>query len=48
MKIVEIYFSDLKPEAQKRVMEAAGMSDESDGNFEIAPLAILEYEIEAE
>jgi hypothetical protein len=43
---VEIYFDDLTPEAQARVMEAMEIVDPSEGNFEISPLAILEFEVE--
>ena len=46
MNQVEIYFHDLTPVAQQRVLPAARMSDASDGNFENSPLAILDYEVE--
>jgi len=46
MNQVEIYFHDLTPAAQQRVLHAAGMNDSSEGNFEFAPLAILDYEVE--
>jgi hypothetical protein len=42
--MVEIYFKDLIPEKQIEVLELYGYKHESDGNFEIMPLAILEYE----
>lgn len=46
MNQVEIYFHDLTPVAQQRVLHAAGMKDSSEGNFELSPLAILDYEVE--
>ena len=39
-------FHDLTPVAQQRVLHAAGMKDSSEGNFELSPLAILDYEVE--
>jgi hypothetical protein len=47
MSQVEIYFNDLTPEAKKKVMDAMGITDEKEGNFEVAPLAILDYEQES-
>ncbi len=46
MKTVEIYFSDLREEKQKEILEACNMQDESDGNFENSPLAF--YDVEEE
>ena len=34
LNTVEIYFKDLTPDAQKRVMEAMEIIDPSEGNFE--------------
>ena len=42
MKTVEIYFSDLTEEKQKEVLETMNMKDESEGNFEISPLAMID------
>lgn len=42
----EIYFDDLTEKAQRGVMDAMEILDRSLGNFEIAPLAILEFEVE--
>lgn len=41
---VEIYLKDLLPEAQRRVLLAAGAT--ADDNWELSPIAILDYEIE--
>ena len=46
MRSTKIYFNDLNPEAQKRVLEFYGMKDESEGNWEVEPLAILDVEDE--
>jgi len=48
MNTVEIYFSDLVKEAQDEVLFAAEMKSADEGNFEIAPLAIIEFETEEE
>lgn len=48
MNQVSIYFSDLTAEAQARVMEGMGISAPNEGNFEIAPLAILDFEEQLE
>ena len=41
---IEIMFDDLTEEAQKEVLNLYGLDSESDGNFEIFPLFILECE----
>ena len=46
MNTVNIYFDDLTPAAQQEVMDAMEITDRSDGNFELAPLAILDFEPE--
>lgn len=46
MNQVEIYFHDLTPVAQQKLLHAAGMKDSSEGNFELSPLAIIDYEKE--
>jgi len=46
MNQVEIYFHDLTPVAQQRVLHAAGLKNASEGNLELSPLAILDYEKE--
>jgi hypothetical protein len=46
MNTVDIYFDDLTEEAQQRVMEAMGIEDYSEGNFELGPFFILEFEPE--
>jgi hypothetical protein len=42
MTTVEIYLHDLTPEKQKEILEASGCGP--DDNWEICPLAIVEYE----
>jgi len=48
MNTVEIFFNDLTEEAKLKVMDAMGIIHYSEGNFEIAPLTILEFEIQDE
>lgn len=45
MKSVEIYFTDLTEEAQKKVLEAAGISDPKEANWDIPtfPIAIIDF-----
>ncbi len=45
-KTLDIYFYDLCIESQNEVLEFYGMTDASEGNFEISPLAILEVELD--
>jgi len=42
MSTVEIYLSDLSEEKQQEVLEASGTTE--DDNWEISPIAILEYD----
>ena len=44
--MLEIYFSDLKKEAQKEVLDLYGLKSEKDGNFETCPLFVLDCEEE--
>ena len=46
MVTVEIYFKDLTPEAQERLLEAF-KTTEQDENWEVFPLAIIEREEES-
>ena len=41
MSQVDIYFSDLNPEAQQRVLSAAGYKDPKEGNWDVLPLTQL-------
>ena len=45
---LEIFFSDLNPAAQQRVLDFYGYSDPKDGNFDldIEPLCVLESDLE--
>lgn len=40
----DIYFRDLAPEAQKAFLEAAGLSDTKEGNYDVFPIATVELE----
>ena len=40
-KDVEIYFSDLNPNAQKELLEAFGIQSECEANWDIFPIATL-------
>lgn len=46
MNEVEIYFSDLTAEKQKELLEAAGISDPKEANWDmdIVPIAIVNLE----
>lgn len=46
MRNLEIYFSDLTPEAQERALAAAGIKDASDANWDCFPIATLDFEEE--
>ena len=48
MRNLEIYFSDLTPEAQERALAAAGIENASDANWDIFPIATIEFEEEVE
>lgn len=39
----EIMFDDLKPEAQKEFLKYMGIKDPSEGNYEIVPIAEIDY-----
>jgi len=41
METFEIMFGDLTQDAQESLLKFLGYSDESDGNFEVSPLAII-------
>ena len=48
MRTVAIYFSDLTEEAQQEVMQAAGVHDPKEANWDmdIVPLATVDFENE--
>jgi hypothetical protein len=46
MRTMELYYNDLTPEAQKRYLKVQGVSDASDLNWEVSPVAIIEVEEE--
>lgn len=46
--VVDIYFSDLKPEAQKEVLDAFGLKNEKEANWDVFPLASIEVEEDEE
>lgn len=39
----EIMFNDLKPEAQKRFLKYMGLKDASEGNYEVVPITMIDY-----
>lgn len=41
MKELEIYFSDLTEDAQKKVLKFMGLEKPSDGNYEYNPIFVL-------
>jgi hypothetical protein len=45
MKSIEIYFDDLKAEVQEKILSLLEITYE-EGNWEISPIAILEWETE--
>lgn len=42
--VVEIYYNDLTPEKQSEILEAAGLSNPADGNYDTIPLAIVGFD----
>ncbi len=38
---IEVYLSDLNPDAQKKFLDAMNMESESDGNYEVFPIAVI-------
>jgi len=43
MKSLEIYFKDLNSEAQKRYLDAAGVTSAEELNADLAPIAIIDF-----
>lgn len=39
----EIMFNDLKPEAQKEFLKYMGLKDASEGNYEVVPITMIDY-----
>lgn len=37
----ELYFDDLKPEAQKRFLAASGLTSAAAGNYDVLPIVSL-------
>lgn len=44
MKSVSIYLHDLTLEAQKKVLDAAGIKNAREANWDVFPLTELEFE----
>jgi len=42
---VEIFFKDLVEDTKKKVLKACGIENEAEGNFDVLPLAILDFEV---
>lgn len=47
LKAVEVFFADLRREKQQELLEALGLKGPDEGNFELVPLAVLEFEAES-
>ncbi len=45
---IEIYLSDLNPEAQKQFMDAMNIEYEEDGNYEVFPIAVVPIPVNEE
>ena len=43
---LEIYFRDFLPETQSAILEAAGIQDPKDANWDLIPITILSFEAE--
>ena len=41
---MEIYFDDLTEEAQKRLLECAGVEKPEDMNWDVFPITVIEFE----
>jgi hypothetical protein len=48
MRTLELYYSDLTPEAQEKYLKVQGVSDSSELNWEVNPIAIIEVEEDEE
>lgn len=50
MKTLNIYFSDLNENAQKRILDFVGAKDASDMNWDldILPIAVFDYQEDVE
>ena len=48
MKTFEIFFEDLTPDAQKRLLEAAGLTQEYEANWDVFSLATIDILEEGE
>ena len=46
-KTMEIYFRDLNEDTQKAVLDFYGLETPEDGNYDVFPVCVLEYEDES-
>ena len=46
MATIPIYFSDLKEDAQKRLLEAQGLITRSEGNYDLDIMPLFELDFE--
>ena len=46
--MIEIYFYDLKEEAQKKLLEQAGIKDPKEANWDVWPICTFEISTEEE
>ena len=44
MDSLEIYYCDLNPDMQQKVLRLYGLDNPADGNFDILPLRVLDVE----
>ena len=44
MRTLELFFNDLNPAAQEKYLKVQGVSDPSELNWEVNPIAIIEVE----
>jgi len=40
--MIEIYFDDLTKEAQKKILEQAGITDPAEANWDVVPICEIE------
>ena len=40
----ELYFSDLTEQAQKMFLKSAGLQDAEQGNYDVFPITVIEFD----
>lgn len=46
MRTFELYFDDLTPEAQARFLDAAGINDPAEANWDLLPITWMDFEVD--